>query len=268
MELRHLGDSLLRKRPSQVLQFLAPSVSYTLMYAITNPSYDTIAGLSISKRPFASYSPLLQAYYSATAAAAPSDPDPRLISDKNSRERSEVRALLDESLPSPSRYNTSDSKAPPNFAPRSYTKTVPFSSNINVVSSSDTMETHYRKRKTSYPGAIADNMHFTSPGHVSKDLVNSVTTVFKPRAVRTIKSHPSVGRTVEINSGQDLSRALRKLEMQCNANNVRRDQILQRFHERPGLKRKRLARERWRSRFKEGFYAVLCKVRAMRKKGW
>lgn len=268
MELRRLGDSLLRKQSFLMFQYHAPSVSCKSMYAITNPSYDTIPGLSISRRPFTSYSPILQAYYSATAAVASSNSDPRPASDKDSHERSEVRTLLDESLPS--RYNSSDPNARPNLTPRSYVKTVPFSSTFNVVSSSDAMETHYRTKKPSYQGSIADNMHFTKAGDASKDIVENVTTVFKPRAVRTIKSRPSVGRTVEINSerGQDLSRALRKLEMQCNANNVRRDQLKQRFHERPGLKRKRLARERWRSRFKEGFYAVLCKVRAMRKKGW
>lgn len=42
----------------------------------------------------------------------------------------------------------------------------------------------------------------------------------------------------------------------------------QRFHERPGLRRKRLKSERWRARFKQGFQATTERVRELKKQGW
>ncbi|KAL8667743.1 MAG: hypothetical protein Q9168_007207 [Polycauliona sp. 1 TL-2023] len=90
------------------------------------------------------------------------------------------------------------------------------------------------------------------------------------RAVATIKSRPSLGRTVEVmpERGLDLGRALRSLEINCAVNNVRNDAQTQRFHERPGAKRKRLHSVRWRRNFKIGFKAVVGKVKNMRRKGW
>jgi Ribosomal protein S21 len=42
----------------------------------------------------------------------------------------------------------------------------------------------------------------------------------------------------------------------------------QRFHERPGLKRKRLKSERWRARFKRNFKAICGRVGDFTKQGW
>jgi small subunit ribosomal protein MRP21 len=79
-----------------------------------------------------------------------------------------------------------------------------------------------------------------------------------------------IGRSEEVDpsKGVDLSTALRRLGIKLAYNNVRGDFIRQRFHERPGLKRKRLKSERWRRRFKEGFQAVCKKVQKMRRQGW
>jgi small subunit ribosomal protein MRP21 len=76
-----------------------------------------------------------------------------------------------------------------------------------------------------------------------------------------------VGRNEETDQqkGIDLGRALHNLEAKCRYNNVRNDIMKQRFHMRPGLKRKTLKSERWRKRFKEGFKAVVSKVQDMRK---
>lgn len=90
------------------------------------------------------------------------------------------------------------------------------------------------------------------------------------RHMATIKSRPSLGRTVEImpERGFDLGRALRSLEINCAVNNVRNDLQKQRFHERPGLRRKRLKSVRWRRNFRQGFKDVVAKVKTMRRKGW
>lgn len=81
---------------------------------------------------------------------------------------------------------------------------------------------------------------------------------------------PSLGRTVLVKpeANMDLARAFRSLDMKCNANSIKRDFNKQRFHERGGTKRKRLASERWRRRFKEAFKATIRRVQDMRRKGW
>ncbi|KAK3115800.1 hypothetical protein LTR53_004477 [Teratosphaeriaceae sp. CCFEE 6253] len=81
---------------------------------------------------------------------------------------------------------------------------------------------------------------------------------------------PSVGRSVTVDStrGMDIGRAFRTLEMQCARNSVKKDFMRQRFHERPGLKRKRLRSERWRRRFRENFKGTIAMVQGMRAQGW
>ena len=90
------------------------------------------------------------------------------------------------------------------------------------------------------------------------------------RAKRTVRSRPAVGRTIEVapDRGMDVGRALKSLDIACAVNKVRQDQSRQRFHERPGMKRKRLESERWRKMFKESFRATVMRVKEMRRKGW
>ncbi|TKA31351.1 hypothetical protein B0A50_02196 [Salinomyces thailandicus] len=88
-------------------------------------------------------------------------------------------------------------------------------------------------------------------------------------ALLPFKLNASVGRTVYTNpTSMDPAKAFRALDIQCARNSVRRDAMRQRYHERPGLKRKRLHSERWRRRFKEGFRGVVGLVQKMRKQGW
>ena len=79
---------------------------------------------------------------------------------------------------------------------------------------------------------------------------------------------PYMGRSVPVKPGVSLAQAIRRLDFKLRANHVRADLMAQRFHERPGLKRKRLKSERWRKRFKEGFKALISQVEHMRNKGW
>nr|POE87880.1 37s ribosomal protein mrp21, mitochondrial [Quercus suber] len=84
------------------------------------------------------------------------------------------------------------------------------------------------------------------------------------------KLGPSVGRMIPVDAARnmDIGRAFRQLEIVCNRNKVKQDFMKQRFHERPGLKRKRLKTVRWRRRFKEGFKGIVKKVMGMKKQGW
>ncbi|KAK0721962.1 hypothetical protein B0T26DRAFT_700806 [Lasiosphaeria miniovina] len=83
-----------------------------------------------------------------------------------------------------------------------------------------------------------------------------------------VRLKPSTGRSVPVMGPIDASRALRLLNRICLQNSVRRDSAKQKFHERPGLKRKRLRRERKRTRFIEGFRAVCTRVAELRRQGW
>jgi small subunit ribosomal protein MRP21 len=100
-----------------------------------------------------------------------------------------------------------------------------------------------------------------------KGLVASSQDIPVPQKV-PMRLNPSTGRSVTISSTLDLSRGLRLLEQNCARNKVRSDFTRQRFHERPGLKRKRLRRERWRRRFMLGFKAAVSRVKELKNQGW
>lgn len=79
------------------------------------------------------------------------------------------------------------------------------------------------------------------------------------------KMGPTAGRSVLVTT--DLAQAFMRLKSIISQNKVRQDFHSQRFHERPGLKRKRLRSERHRRRFKEGFKRMVSIVMDMKKKG-
>jgi small subunit ribosomal protein MRP21 len=80
----------------------------------------------------------------------------------------------------------------------------------------------------------------------------------------------SYGRVVELDEtrGRDLVRGISILGSLMGRNKVRQDFMKQKFHERPGLKRKRLLSVRWRARFKKGFTQVTGRVTELTRKGW
>jgi hypothetical protein len=82
--------------------------------------------------------------------------------------------------------------------------------------------------------------------------------------------NPTYGRAVELDAsrGRDLVRGIGMLGSLMARNRVRHDMMKQRFHERGGLKRKRLNSERWRARFKKGFTDVTARVSELTRKGW
>ncbi|KAI4603407.1 hypothetical protein KJ359_006203 [Pestalotiopsis sp. 9143b] len=83
-----------------------------------------------------------------------------------------------------------------------------------------------------------------------------------------IRCVPRTGRTIQVGKGSDASRAFKLLNMSVAGNKVRQDERQQKFHERGGLKRKRLASERWRRRFKKAFQSTCSRVEELRKQGW
>lgn len=85
-----------------------------------------------------------------------------------------------------------------------------------------------------------------------------------------VRLGPTVGRTVKVSQQKniDVGKAFRQLEILCRKNAVKSDFARQRFHERGGLKRKRIKSERWRRTFKEGFKGMIALVKKMKKQGW
>jgi small subunit ribosomal protein MRP21 len=82
--------------------------------------------------------------------------------------------------------------------------------------------------------------------------------------------NPTYGRTVDLAParGRDIVRGIGMLASLMARNKVKHDFNKQRFHERNGLKRKRLNSERWRARFKVGFKHVTARVTELTRKGW
>lgn len=65
----------------------------------------------------------------------------------------------------------------------------------------------------------------------------------------------------------DLPQALARLRSILTANNVKADQLRQKFHERPGKKKNRLKSLRHRRRFKAGFKRLVAIAMEMKRKG-
>jgi small subunit ribosomal protein MRP21 len=85
-----------------------------------------------------------------------------------------------------------------------------------------------------------------------------------------LKLNSSTGRHIRVDPERrmDVGRAFRSLEIMCARNKVKRDFMRQRYHERPGMKRKRLKSERWRQNFKASFKETVKLVMKMKRQGW
>jgi len=132
---------------------------------------------------------------------------------------------------------------------------------------------------TSKPSSL-----FPGPGETSKMLFpepdrpagsTSATSKSKPRPppskdIGELRLSSRTGLTVNVDprNTADLGFKLRRLNMVVARNKVQQDFRRQRFHERPGLKRKRLKSMRWRRRFAVGFQKAVSKVQELRRKGW
>lgn len=76
------------------------------------------------------------------------------------------------------------------------------------------------------------------------------------------------GRTMHVGGSMDAARAFLMVDVQCTRNRVRADFHRQRFHERPGLRRKRLRYERDLRRFRTAIKENVARVSELAKQGW
>ena len=273
MERRIVGDTLLKSRMSPLLSFLAPSLpplcrstaaSRQVRMVTLKPLKLRYSGIHTTACKYAESSP-----NTANIDFPEDKPKPNTFRSvlsprpKDDVPGKQLHDLLNSAFDSPSPAKRDPSQ--------------PFDE-----SSADMIENAFRdslrnRELNKAQQAISQRMQFpTTDASISTMMASDprrtvgITKNVARRAKRTVKSRPTVGRTVEVvpERGFDVGRALRSLEISCSANKVRADQARQRYHERPGLQRKRLKSQRWRKMFKESFRATVMRVREMRRKGW
>ena len=253
MELRLVSDPLLRSRTSPSLSFLT----------LPTPPLWRLTTVSRQMQPLLPFSLRFTSSKFHTAA--------RQRAESSSR-TADIDFLEDLSRP---KHHTDD--IPRNQINRLLDSSFPTSSpakrNPSKESSGDVIEEAFRNANARRDPVknyqtIAQKMQFPSFVDGDRTFENIRTTA--KRAKRTVRSRPAVGRTIEVvpEKGVDFGRALRNLGMSCALNQVKQNLARQRYHERPGMKRKRLKRERWRKMFKESFRATVMRVKEMRRKGW
>ena len=248
MEVRRFGEKLLRCRDSPVLHFLAPSIHRA---SVTRPS--------ISRSIYPRHQELFST--SAQRCEERTTPQPQRSRDTEFSKAVNTNPLILDLLNS-------------TFDPKNGPAKQDSSSSADMLENpfKDDLYRPEHESRASRDGSIVSGMHM--PGSLDSNyLRRAAARVARdnekviPRNTATIKSRPSLGRTVEVTE-RGVAVALQQLEAECRRNNLRVDQKRQRFHERPGMKRKRLKSERWRKRFKIAFKATVQKVQDMRKKGW
>ena len=87
-----------------------------------------------------------------------------------------------------------------------------------------------------------------------------------PLPVKNARSGKSI--EVDPSRGRDLGRAIQVLSALVIRDKIRADYNKQKFHERPGLKRKRIKRERWQKQFRIGFIGTIARVQKLKSMGW
>lgn len=269
MEVRRIGDAILRARSSPILSFLAPHIPLRLWHRYSSinaapPNNGSPIAIPCSTRTFTDSS--------VTRTEARPAARPEQASDSKSSptgalySENELDSLLDGVVgnykqPASSSQRTSRSK--------------PLTAQDHDRGNSGTDVRLAFQESSRANRGIVDVARMLDPvpqpssqTSVSEQVRAEITPPPMPKP--RLRLGPSIGRSVPIDPerGVDLGRGFRVLEINCQRNQVRGDFMRQRFHERPGLKRKRLHSLRWRKRFKEGFRAVVGKVEDMRRRGW
>ena len=288
MELRLVSDPLLRSRTLPLLPFLAPSIPLLWRATAVSPQIQW----PMPKPPgFGSTSIHTTARRCAGSSSNAADLD--FLEDNPSQKPAQPfhSPFPQRRRPDDVLRNQVDSLLDATFQSPNQAKRDPIESARDASadeSSAEMMETAFRNsvrnprapiksyqeiaRKMQFPPQHTDSER--TPSSFTNDMYQALqqNTTQRPakRAKRTVRSRPSVGRTIEVmpDRGVDVGRALKNLDITCAVNKVRQDQSRQRFHERPGMKRKRLKSERWRKMFRDSFRATVTRVMEMRRKGW
>ena len=279
MRAQRIGDALLRTKSSPILAFLAPSLPLSAWNPLRRNVVSPLGSpqFLVNLQCLATKTSPLNAS-SATAAKGVEDgavPPLSVEPDTTFASRSILNELVGKVVSTNSGFTSKKpTPASPSYAaiPDRSTSAAIFGKAIKEFA-----------RKRSYlnerQGQIAGSLNWGDQTKSEFTDLDSGADYIRASAPLSEPVQPPpapvrldafIGRSEEVNplKGVDLARALRKLEIKCAYNKVKQDFNKQRFHERPGLKRKRLKSQRWRKRFKEGFKAVVAKVQDMRMRGW
>lgn len=268
MEVRRLGDAFLRSR-SPILSFLTPHVSARswpryLWADASLTSHSSRSYPRYSKKTFSSSSIIRTTPTPVAESEHPSGTNYSRVG--GGYPTNDLNAILDEFI-KPSEQSASPSPRPsPRYREAGGSAQSTGNSATDVLSAF--RGSRNERGRVEVSKMIDPKPAPTAQASASEAVHADVTASDVPQP--QLRLGPSVGRSVSVETerGIDLGRALRNLDMNCARNLVRGDFMRQRFHERPGLKRKRLYSSRWRKRFKEGFRAMVDKVEQMRRSGW
>lgn len=269
MELRRAADALVRCQASPMAALLSPSaVRWQAGRQLISQSRPQIS----NRRTFATTSAKMSFKPTATTTAAPTPPKP---DEAPTQEKKPASTNVEDAARNLGWLQGNSSR----FSPSSMDqKSRERELLMNGGSSASDLLRSMNKTFSpgsgrAFEGIDISRMQNPSGGErpqSAAELMRAInTSVTIPRQKRIpIRLSPSTGKTVNIGGNVDVARGLRLLEMSCSRNKVRRDANRQRFHERTGLKKKRLRSERWRRRFMEGFKATVGRVKQLRKQGW
>lgn len=262
MEIQRLGEPLIRLRSRPILTFLAPSIIPVRRPRTTTPNI-ALQHLGSTHKAH-SFSTSTPNRYAASSSETP-DVDRPPASKASSATQRSIDSLLDGLLP----QQPTEPRYPKNSSAYDIDEAFRRSglNRSNLRNTGPPQRGDYARGMT-FPDAPSSTSRNGTFSSVSGDMEEA--REIRPRAKRTVLSRATVGRTIEVDAsrGIDFGRALGNLGILCATNKVKQDFQRQRFHERPGMKRKRLKRERWRKLFKEGFRATVTRVQEMRRKGW
>ena len=264
MEIRRAGEALLRSH-SGILPFLAPALT-------RKPLRHTPASLTRTSRQ----APTLPQWRCLSTSVSRQQADDSKASsssaDKGPASKSSLTDFLDSSLDFTKGSPGTNSQGTTRYkSPTAQAENRPQPSTSVGNSFDDLLAGFTRSSGTPSQLTASQRTGRIQVGDMLDPLKNTapITKLPLPEPL-PVRLGPSLGRSVTVNNdkGVDVGRAFRTLDIACARNKVRADFNRQRFHERPGLKRKRLKSERWRKKFKEGFRGMVKMVTDMRKKGW
>jgi len=274
MELRRAADAALRSQSSPLAAFLTPSVSsrwrIETQSKFTAISKSSRRNLSSSSRRSAGSS----LYPSTTTSAEKStEEEGKQTPEQIAESLNWLNAGVGGNKTRTSRFSSPNAQAE-NRATSPNANRPSFPLNPGGNSASDILrELNFQRQNRQSNRFDADRMQQPPSAFGSAALMRNLGDDLAARGMPQpqkipMRLSPKTGRTIELGAGLDVGRGFRLLEQSCARNKVRNDFTKQRFHERGGLKRKRLVRERWRKRFMLGFKATVARVKELKKQGW
>ncbi|KEY64207.1 hypothetical protein S7711_03496 [Stachybotrys chartarum IBT 7711] len=233
--------------------------------------------LRLSTRAFTTSLPLRSSDPDAPNPKGPPARRNPLIGNYRPRPPPEPLPVSTEHPRSP-RPPTSSAEVPPNeaFPPPPPPPSSSAKPSVDVSAKKDPPATPHRYDATD-PNAQA-------PGPVPVDVMAIISaksarygessSIQDPMSRPKVRTKAVLGRTIFVGNNfgptaaPTVSLALNSLNRLVRSEQISSKFYAQRFHERKGLKRKRLAMTRWRKRFKDGFKATVNRVLELKRQGW